>query len=257
MTLRQSSMQWAGQYGLYKKLLIDEEMRYADNELTTFFNEKDAGNMGRLHRALSDFNVLRGQGGNGLTPSSAQEQLATVNGLSTESRAEQRLSEVLGILYSNISDLNAIGGNHESRLREIAHLCPIDHGFAVHIARSALVKLDTVAFSYLSDCERASNADGSNWKDDPVSFEANDALFKVYPNPNDGNMFLKFELNEEETGQIRVYDVLGKMVFEQAVLPESSPMAITVDGLGSGLYLLTIRVNDQIRLSERLSIISR
>lgn len=253
-TLRESSMRWAGQYGLYRKLLIDEQMRHSDNDLSSFFNEKDAGNMGRLHRALKDFNALRVQGNNSLASTSAQEQLAAVNGLSTESRVEQRLFEVLGILYSNIADLKSISGGQEARLREIAQLCPIDEGFAVHIARSTLLKIDTLPRSYASECERVPEPADPHWKDAPVAEVKSDG-FSVFPNPNNGAMTLTYTLREGERGTLNIFSVIGETVFQGELDRSQGAMNIDLGGLSSGIYLIRIDVNGIKRLSERMSIL--
>ncbi len=252
LTARDSSMRWAGQYGLYKKLLVDEEMRYAHNDLTAFFNNSSTGSMGRLHRALKDFNVLR-KGGSDLVSASTSDHMAMVNGLISESRVEQRLAEVLRILYSNISDLKTIGGNQEARLREIAQLCPIDEGFGVHIARSTLLKLDTLPRNYVSECERVFEPADYHWKDEPTITEDTGDGFAVYPNPSTGDITLRYGLGEGERGYIEVFNVLGATMYEMQLAQSAEEMKISM-GLTSGIYVFRVNVNGQVRLTERLVI---
>jgi len=252
-TLREASIRWAGEYGLYRQLLADETMRYADESLSAFFNEKEVGNMGKLHRALTDFNPLRHSNGSDLLSANVSEQLSVVNGLSSENHVEQRLGEVLGILYANIDDLKAIGGYEEARLREIAQLCPLDDGFGVYIARSALLKLDTLPHHYMNECERMPAAQSmEGWKTSQTEVKE----FSVYPNPNNGSFAISYQLNDSETGTVHLFNVLGHVVYQAQLDASATVLNLSIGGLSSGIYILRVDVNGEHRLVERISVLS-
>jgi len=67
--------------------------------------------------------------------------------------------------------------------------CPIDDGFGVHMARAALLKIDTIPMNYVADCERVPSSFQISEKQD--SDELRDG-FRVYPNPNNGYMSIDY-----------------------------------------------------------------
>ncbi|MCF8257713.1 MAG: T9SS type A sorting domain-containing protein [Flavobacteriales bacterium] len=253
-TLRGNSMQWAGQYGLYKQLLADENLRVADESLNDFFIVRDGGNMGRLHRAMSDFNQLRNADGSGLQSASAEDQLGAVQGLVSDSRVEQRLAEVLTILYSNIADLKTFEGGQEARLREIAQLCPLDEGFAVFIARSALLKLDTLPRHYTSECERMPDPQAvDSWKN--TQTDTTQKEFSVYPNPSNGSFAVNYRLNDRENGTAYLFNTLGEVVYQTRLDASTTVMNVEINGLSSGIYVLRVDVDGSHRLVERITVL--
>jgi hypothetical protein len=252
-TDRQRGVQWAGEYGLYRALLLDEELRNADDGISTFFSEKDNSSMGQLYRALSDFQHARqlvAQGG-GI---GQIDHLSELSSLQTDRRPEQRLAEVLGILYSNISDLKGINGDDETHLREIAQLCPIDDGPGVYVARATLLKLDTLPRLYTSECEGVpSPEEDARWKEDEVEDESTE--FSVYPNPNNGNMIVGYNLLEGQTGSVSIYSILGELIVTRQLYGTSNQIELSLSNVSSGIYLLNLEVNGEQRLAERLSIL--
>lgn len=242
-------MRWAGQYGLYKAMLLDEELRYGDNSLTSFFTERDNGSMGQLHRALTGFRAARGDQG------MSMETATALYSLEPSGLPEERLKEVLGILYTNITDLKGIGGGHEARLRDIAQLCPIDNGFGVYMARAALLKLDTLPRMYTSECERVPQPEDAYWKEEVVAMESGDVQFQVYPNPSNGRITLSYTLNDDEIGKLSVFTMVGQQIMERSLDRSSNLVDIDLTGLSSSIYLLIVEVNGERRNTERISIL--
>jgi hypothetical protein len=248
-TVREASIRWAGEYGLYRQLLADETMRYADESLYAFFIDRDGGSMGQLHRAMTRFNQIRAAGGNDLESSEGEMQLSSIQPLDSESPVEHRLKEVLGILYSNLPDLTAISGNQETRLREIAQRCPLDDGLGVYVARSALLKLDTLPHHYINECERMPDSQSiESWKTPQVEPKE----FSVYPNPSNGNMMLTYTLQEGEAGEVKIYDLLGNLVLSQQLNNEKTGQAINLSAVSSGVYLVRVFVNQEARLTQKV-----
>ena len=78
--------------------------------------------------------------------------------------------------------------------------------------------------------------------------------FKLYPNPNNGQFTFMYELNALVTGEVRVFDMVGKQVFTQTLNNEAKTVAMNLSQLKSGMYLISLEVNNEIRFAERLSI---
>jgi hypothetical protein len=244
-TLRESSMAWAGQYGLYKQLLANEELRFADERLNDYFAEKETGNMGILTRAIEEFQAVRA----GNQDDVSVENISIMGGLSSELVPEQRLAEVLAILYTNVADLNTISDAQEERLREIARLCPIDEGFGVYIARSALLKLDTLPEAFTSECEQIPVA--SKQKNSELDETA--LLFKIYPNPSNGALSIEYTLELNDQGFLQVYDVVGSLIIAHPLKNGVTKQTIDLTSISSGVYLVRVIVNDEVKLGQKVT----
>lgn len=88
-------------------------------------------------------------------------------------------------------------------LSDIAMQCPLEHGAGVYKARAMLNVLEDRLYDYTYACD-ANQA---------KSFEkvASQGLnVSLYPNPNNGNFLLKYEL--EESAYMTIYDVKGKLM---------------------------------------------
>jgi hypothetical protein len=255
-TDRQHSQQWMGEYGIYKKLLMDAELRNATPELSDFFQSKENSNMGNLHHAMADFNRLRNAEMGGIYSASSQEHTISLQLLVPENRAEQTLREVMRILYDNVEVIGSMHTAQEIQLREIAQRCPLDDGFGVYMARAALLKVDTLPRSYLSECERspAPQEEDARWKDEAI--QNNQAgVFAVYPNPNNGRMMVSYSLTEGDKAMLSVYTLIGELVMQHSMKNTSNRMEVDLTNVGAGVYLLNINVNGENKLVERLSIL--
>jgi type IX secretion system substrate protein len=73
----------------------------------------------------------------------------------------------------------------------------------------------------------------------------NSSLFRLYPNPNNGNMTLGCNLNEKETGTLLIYDLSGRLVDKKSISSGTKVLAIDVKVLESGTYLYEIIVNNK------------
>jgi alpha-tubulin suppressor-like RCC1 family protein len=242
---RETNQQWLGQYGLLDRLAVDEEMRSSAPELESFFTENATSNMGRLHAAVNGFRAARNgqiEGNYGLT---AMQQVQPVNNV------EQTLKQILELLYANATDLAALSDNEIEQMREIARRCPLDCGFGVYMARAALLNVDTFPRSYTHECELAQPLEDNRSKKGPVSA---DGQFFVYPNPSNGWLTIEYQLDENETGQIEVFDLSGRSVYDSTLSSGRSTAQIRLENLQSGLYLLRIAVNGSTKLSERISV---
>ena len=76
---------------------------------------------------------------------------------------------------------------------------------------------------------------------------------KLYPNPNNGNMTLEYNLNG--TGLFTIYDVSGRLIKQQLLTSENTTATINAAELDAGVYLYEIKVNDKKVKIDKLIII--
>ncbi|MGZ4079460.1 MAG: T9SS type A sorting domain-containing protein, partial [Bacteroidia bacterium] len=78
--------------------------------------------------------------------------------------------------------------------------------------------------------------------------------FNIFPNPNDGNMSLKYSIKPNERSLIKIYDVTGKLVGETILNSNINQLQIATD-LDKGIYLYQIIVDDRIVKIDKMIII--
>ena len=171
--------------------------------------------------------------------------------MAPQNSAEQTLLDVLSLLYTNGADLSRLNTEEAERLREIALRCPLDDGFGVYMARSALLKLDTLPRNYHNDCELLQRSEGQLNKTH-ISEDENE--FSMYPNPNNGSWTMNLPLNDEETAVIDVFDMLGQRVFSEQI-NRTGLRNLEPHDMLNGVYTVRVLVNTEMRFSGKLTIL--
>ena len=65
--------------------------------------------------------------------------------------------------------------------------------------------------------------------------------FKIYPNPVNKDLFLKFPNNIDEL-KVKIFDILGKLVVNISLSSKSNKIDLTA--LNKGVYILKIEVQN-------------
>lgn len=78
------------------------------------------------------------------------------------------------------------------------------------------------------------------------------ASIKVYPNPTKGILFVEGSLDDQGTGKIQIFDLLGQRVLEREIsYPGSFRENLQLEHLSSGSYLVVVRSADGQVLSRK------
>ena len=80
-----------------------------------------------------------------------------------------------------------------------------------------------------------------------------DKLFKIYPNPSDGKLFIVSSTDFSSNDLFSVKDILGKNVFETSFTNQASIQSIDLSFLKPGSYLIFYET-EEFRLSRSLII---
>jgi hypothetical protein len=175
------------------------------------------------------------------------------------------------IVVSNIISLDSIYINtalstfsrystqqEDSILFAIAHQCPMIGGRAVYQARALLsfLKDSVVTFpdncpSFAIELARMKQTDNGG---DPDSLKNNSA-FKLYPNPNNGNMTLEYNVTGNKA-EFVLYDITGKLVNSYNLNVKASVLQIVQAELSNGIYYYQIRVDDKVVKYDKIVIIN-
>ncbi len=73
-----------------------------------------------------------------------------------------------------------------------------------------------------------------------------DSFYSLYPNPSQGKITLTFAKSSKVNAQIVVVDILGQLVYQQAVnIPMPSGINIDLQGVKPGIYLMRIHLGEK------------
>ncbi|MBL7888091.1 MAG: T9SS type A sorting domain-containing protein [Bacteroidia bacterium] len=79
--------------------------------------------------------------------------------------------------------------------------------------------------------------------------------FKLYPNPNNGQMVLEYTLEKNEEAVLNIYDIAGKLISSYLINSNNKSIAINENNLDAGIYYYSISVNGKSVKSDKLVII--
>ena len=131
-------------------------------------------------------------------------------------------------------------------LQNLANKCPYQDGPGVYKAREILAEYNNEALTvYTDDCS------GGRGVHRPVKKASqqnpnNQINVSIYPNPNNGNFTLKYNLGNETSGKVLLYDEIGEKVGEYDLSGSSGEMQISNSNLINGIYVYKVYTNNSI-----------
>jgi hypothetical protein len=85
--------------------------------------------------------------------------------------------------------------------------------------------------------------------------ESGDLNFRLYPNPNDGNMLLEYSLSDNSKGIFVLYDLMGRLIDSYNLNNGlNNILTISEDQLQNGAYLYKIVVDNELIRTDRVVI---
>ncbi len=157
--------------------------------------------------------------------------------------------EVNNIYLSGISAISPPSNMQIAQLESIASQCPYSGGPAVYKARAVLLSL---GYYHLYDDKSNCIDQGILWRAGIKEIQIDASLL---PNPTENTSTLQLKWNEEEKGNVVIYDLVGKIVFSFNIDNSIDKYAIPVGNLPSGIYSLVIEVNNKVSKQIKLCIV--
>jgi len=146
----------------------------------------------------------------------------------------------------------ALSASEIEAVRQIGLNCPNDAGSIVYLAR-AWHYFQTGTMVYMDCGSFVPPMGGSERISKPKSESPSDLV--LMPNPADGSVEVKFPANVGE-GTLNVTDLWGRLLLQRKI-PDSEEVAsltIPVEGLASGIYLISVKGKTGKLLTKRLTI---
>lgn len=79
-------------------------------------------------------------------------------------------------------------------------------------------------------------------------------FFNIYPNPNNGIVLVKYIIPQNDKGEIKIYDLAGKLIEEYTLNSSSNTLSLNTN-LDNGIYLYQVIVNDEVLKTNKLVVI--
>ena len=106
---------------------------------------------------------------------------------------------------------------------------------------------------YDDNCD--AEADASR-KKNPVTLESErQTLFNLYPNPNNGEMQLDYNLGSYSNAKFNLFDITGKLIQTKNITSNEGSLFINEQNLENGIYFYTILVGEKNIKTDKVVII--
>ena len=148
--------------------------------------------------------------------------------------------------YPPVDLIVSYTANEEAVLDSLASLCPYSHGMlGVFMARAGLAYKQQTWTSYCESTPQMRIANSTN---------ENETQIQVYPNPSNGNVFVKLPEGMENS-KIELINLTGQLL--QTVNSYATITELNLHNYANGLYFIRIfDSNGQFIESKKLSLIN-
>jgi len=238
---------WIAQQGMYHAFRDDTTLLNGDSLLIAFRDSADASNMGALTDGIEDLSDTIT-----VYPDALAAAASAMAALTPVNNPEMRIQSVMNIAYACEVGARPPSAAELNTLREIAQLCPFIEGPGVYLARTLLAPYDTT--EYENTCEQDTGSGGSRLAR-PALETVQNSMFNVYPNPNNGEMIVQYELKDGQAGQLEIFTVTGQKAASFLLVPGQGLMNASLKNVDAGVYLYRIYVNGEVMHTSRLVII--
>ncbi len=156
--------------------------------------------------------------------------------------------------FNNLYLNGVASASDYATLQTLANLCAYNNGNAVYQARALLDMMNYSHTDYNDSCgaEKVSARLANPSETKGVSIE--NITAKLYPNPNNGNFTLVYDLKEIPTASIIITDISGQVVYENTVDNMSSILSINTSDLKSGLYFIKLSNKGMLLWTDKVMI---
>lgn len=196
----------------------------------------------------------------------AYEYISAFNTINSNGAADYRAGKEIALLpgFSSIegSDFSAFispfncsasGSNINRMLNNNS-----DDGFNDGIVKSKQQQ------SYLTKDEHYQNNDSSNYSNfksqlDSLVKNINDqkvfaTKVEVYPNPNNGDFNIEFNLDTEDNVEVIIYDIVGKEIFKHKNVTGYLNIPINLKDYAKGIYIVRFKNTNGVEFYKKITI---
>jgi len=196
-----------------------------------------------------------------LTSTSAYDAtvlLSTVNGITPASNVEANIQATQQVyLQAKVANADTLTQSSLNALRNLANLCPNFDGYGVYQARALLDYYDTTFTIYDNDnCVNDDNRDKFVKNSHSGNSETvKNVQFNLYPNPNNGNFTIEYDLGKETSGRVEIYNQVGMKVAEYLLSSPKGKMNISNPNFSQSVYIYKLYSSSLVKKIGKIVIV--
>lgn len=177
------------------------------------------------------------------------------NTVSPTNTIEQNLQLYNNLFLKLMIDSNYVYAPSEvDTLYYIAEQCPVEGGPAVASSRSLLMLIEDGVIDFDDNCDAEAKVSVQQDEQLPSKI-VQDSRFLIYPNPNNGNMILNYNLKHNERGNLKIHDATGRLLANFNLNNDQKQLTIGGFDLGNGIYTVAIDINGKLTHADKIIII--
>jgi hypothetical protein len=234
-------MMYQNQQFVYQLIEQDSINPAKKSALSSFYNSTQNTAIDKLTEAqiaIANFDISGAYSANSSAPV-----------LSAIEQKQQRANELV-LKYMN--DRNYVFTDAEkSELKNMANECEVKGDYVTH-ARNLVDVFTHATILYDDECETEANA---SRKKKPEVIVNNNALFNLFPNPNNGTMQLDYKLGSYSNAKFSLFDITGKLLQSINIQTNEGSLNINEQNLRNGVYFYTILVGEKNIKTDKIVII--
>ncbi len=171
-----------------------------------------------------------------------------ISGLSPVSAIENNYKQ----FYSTYTKFNtdSLTSGDSTQLYTIAIGCPFIDGVIVYQARVLYNSVYNSSKNFEDNCV---NVPSRTMMTKPVENQLN---ARIFPNPTTGELNISVSNNELGKIQVRIYDMLGKIVYEAPCVLSNGTTSINLE-LNNGVYFIEVLTPEKEKVIKEKLIINR
>lgn len=173
------------------------------------------------------------------------------NSLTPSNKLEQNWKLINAILINHYLSSTEIDSNDYASLLSVAEQCQFTGGNIVHKARALINRYFNGLIEYPDNCSELVGGESIKSTSTPKHF--NSSSFNLFPNPNNGNMILDYQITKEAV--LEITDICGILVGKYNLSFENKRIEIKNDKWVDGIYLYKIIGNNFILKSGKIVVI--
>jgi hypothetical protein len=169
--------------------------------------------------------------------------LNNLNAITPASNIEANM-QISGTAFLNYKLNHTLSPSQLATLRTLANKCPDWDGVGVYEARAILSRFDPPGTEYSDSCN--TRDEHSVHRKTKTTQTVSQPAFSLYPNPNNGNFTLEYDLGEGILGRVVLYNTIGEQVGEYQLNGSAGKLSIYNPELSNGVYIWKLYSNAQI-----------
>lgn len=140
-------------------------------------------------------------------------------------------------------------------LTAMANECAVK-GWYVAQSRNILNAVNGYLINYADECEQTKSSSRlMHTEESTTGTPEKERSFVLFPNPNNGNMVLTYDLGDDDQAEMHLFDVTGKLVNSYALSNHTGTLEMNEARLQNGIYFYRILVKGKTINTNKVVII--